>query len=172
MSSFSPFGATLWYATGASAPVTEPLSGLIQADICIVGACYIGLTSALELAREGVDVILLERQEIGFGGSGRRPIWQDDIENGTLVAVWKTEPATYNYLGRELEETFVVVEGETIYSQAARAPRVIPQSPTEGLNGRGKKHFSRLPHASKKARRDEHDALAVDDPIRPRRRTD
>lgn len=82
MSSFSPFGATLWCATGASAPVTEPLSGLIQADICIVGAGYTGLTTALELARAGVDVILLERQEIGFGGSGRRPIWQDDIENG------------------------------------------------------------------------------------------
>jgi YD repeat-containing protein len=71
MASFSPFDVTLWYATAASAPVTEPLSGRIKADICIVGAGYSGLTTALELARAGVDVVLLERQEIGFGGSGR-----------------------------------------------------------------------------------------------------
>ncbi|WP_114835957.1 FAD-binding oxidoreductase [Agrobacterium tumefaciens] len=71
MASFSPFDVTLWYATAASAPVTEPLSGSIKADICIVGAGYSGLTTALELARAGVDVVLLERQEIGFGGSGR-----------------------------------------------------------------------------------------------------
>ena len=71
MASFSPFDVTLWYATAASAPVTKPLSGRIKADICIVGAGYSGLTTALELARAGVDVVLLERQEIGFGGSGR-----------------------------------------------------------------------------------------------------
>ncbi len=71
MASFSPFYVTLWYATAASAPLTKPLSGRIKADICIVGAGYSGLTTALELARAGVDVVLLERQEIGFGGSGR-----------------------------------------------------------------------------------------------------
>lgn len=71
MASFSPFDVTLWYATAASAPLTKPLSGRIKADICIVGAGYTGLTTALELARAGVDVVLLERQEIGFGGSGR-----------------------------------------------------------------------------------------------------
>lgn len=71
MASFSPFDVTLWYATAASAPLTKPLSGRIKADICIVGAGYSGLTTALELARAGVDVVLLERQEIGFGGSGR-----------------------------------------------------------------------------------------------------
>ncbi|WLS05287.1 NAD(P)/FAD-dependent oxidoreductase [Shinella oryzae] len=71
MVSFSPFDVTLWYATAASAPHTEPLSGRVQADVCIVGAGYTGLTTALELAKAGVNVVLLERQEIGFGGSGR-----------------------------------------------------------------------------------------------------
>lgn len=56
------------------------------------------------------------------GGSWRRPIWQDSVENGTIVAVWKAEPGIYNYPGRDLEETFVVVEGEAIYSQAAQDP--------------------------------------------------
>ena len=56
------------------------------------------------------------------GGSYRRPIWQDSVENGTIVAVWKAEPGIYNYPGRDLEETFVVVEGEAIYSQAEETP--------------------------------------------------
>ncbi len=71
MVSFSPFDVTLWYATAASAPHTAPLSGRMQANVCIVGAGYTGLTTALELAKTGVNVVLLERQEIGFGGSGR-----------------------------------------------------------------------------------------------------
>ncbi len=71
MVSFSPFDVTLWYATAASAPQTERLSGCVQADVCIVGAGYTGLTTALELAKAGVHVVLLERQEVGFGGSGR-----------------------------------------------------------------------------------------------------
>lgn len=71
MVSFSPFDVTLWYATAASAPHTEPLSGRVRADVCIVGAGYTGLTTALELAKTSINVVLLERQEIGFGGSGR-----------------------------------------------------------------------------------------------------
>lgn len=71
MTTFSPFDVTLWYATAAAAPKTEPLEGRVQADVCIVGAGYTGLTTALELARAGVRVVLLERAEAGFGGSGR-----------------------------------------------------------------------------------------------------
>ncbi len=56
------------------------------------------------------------------GGSYRRPIWQDTIDNGTIVAVWKAEPGIYTYPGRDLEETFVVVEGEAMYTQADAEP--------------------------------------------------
>ncbi|MFV0472946.1 MAG: NAD(P)/FAD-dependent oxidoreductase [Pikeienuella sp.] len=68
---FSPFRDTLWYATAAPAPEMRPLAGEATADICVVGAGYTGLTTALELARAGASVVLLEREEIGFGGSGR-----------------------------------------------------------------------------------------------------
>jgi YD repeat-containing protein len=69
--SFSPFETSLWYATAPPAPQTVPLSGRQIADVCIVGAGYSGLTTALELARKGVSVVVLERKEIGYGGSGR-----------------------------------------------------------------------------------------------------
>ncbi|MBT9384300.1 FAD-binding oxidoreductase [Pseudooceanicola sp. CBS1P-1] len=68
---FSDFTATLWYATAPAAPATGPLQGELRADVCIVGAGYSGLTTALELARQGVSVVVLERAELGFGGSGR-----------------------------------------------------------------------------------------------------
>jgi len=71
MASFSPFDVTLWYATATPAPPTERLEGRTSADVCIVGAGYTGMSTALELARQGVKVILLEREEVGFGGSGR-----------------------------------------------------------------------------------------------------
>jgi glycine/D-amino acid oxidase-like deaminating enzyme len=71
MAKFSPFEVTLWYATAAPAPETVPLEGRVRADVCIVGGGYTGLTTALNLARDGVGVVLLEAQEIGFGGSGR-----------------------------------------------------------------------------------------------------
>ena len=71
MTRFSPFEASLWHATARPAPDTRPLAGETEADVCIVGAGYAGLTTALELAKAGQRVVVLERAEAGFGGSGR-----------------------------------------------------------------------------------------------------
>jgi len=71
MVKFSPFHATLWSATAVGAPITSSLQESTEADVCVVGAGFTGLTTALELARNGVRVALLEAQEAGFGGSGR-----------------------------------------------------------------------------------------------------
>ena len=71
MREFSPFHTTLWFATAAAAPPSTTLEGRLQADVCIVGGGYTGLTTALELACKGVKVVLLEAQDAGFGGSGR-----------------------------------------------------------------------------------------------------
>lgn len=71
MNKFSPFDATLWFATAPDAPVTSELQGRFNADVCVVGAGFTGLTTALELASKGLKVVLLEAQEAGFGGSGR-----------------------------------------------------------------------------------------------------
>ena len=68
---FSPFEPSLWYATAAAAPETTPLDGRVAADVCVVGGGYTGLTTALDLAESGVSVVLLEAEEIGYGGSGR-----------------------------------------------------------------------------------------------------
>jgi len=71
MTRFSPFDASLWHATAVAAPPTIELEGTVRADVAVVGGGYTGLTTALELARAGVKVALIEAQETGFGGSGR-----------------------------------------------------------------------------------------------------
>ncbi|MHA7685532.1 NAD(P)/FAD-dependent oxidoreductase [Cupriavidus sp. PET2-C1] len=47
------------------------LEGDVNADVVIVGAGFAGLSAALELARRGAKVIVLEREFAGFGASGR-----------------------------------------------------------------------------------------------------
>ncbi|MEM8653582.1 MAG: FAD-binding oxidoreductase [Pseudomonadota bacterium] len=61
-----------WYATTADIPAPRPpLRGDVQADVCIVGAGYTGLSAALHLSQAGQRVVVLEAQRAGFGASGR-----------------------------------------------------------------------------------------------------
>ncbi|MDP8101807.1 NAD(P)/FAD-dependent oxidoreductase [Phocoenobacter atlanticus] len=41
------------------------------ADVCIIGAGFTGLSTALELAEQGKSVIVLDGARVGFGASGR-----------------------------------------------------------------------------------------------------
>ena len=47
------------------------LAGDITADVVVVGAGYTGLSSALELAEAGYDVVVVEAETVGYGASGR-----------------------------------------------------------------------------------------------------
>jgi len=47
------------------------LDGSRRADVCIIGAGYTGLSSALHLAQRGYDVVLLDARKPGWGASGR-----------------------------------------------------------------------------------------------------
>jgi gamma-glutamylputrescine oxidase len=62
---------TYYEATANQRPVFPSLSEDIQVDICILGAGYTGLLTALELSEKGYSVAILEAQTVGFGASGR-----------------------------------------------------------------------------------------------------
>lgn len=48
-----------------------PLAGRLSADACVVGGGLAGITAALELARRGRQVVLLEGRRVAWGASGR-----------------------------------------------------------------------------------------------------
>jgi gamma-glutamylputrescine oxidase len=61
-----------YYAATATPPAPfDPLRGEVQADVCVVGGGYTGLSAALHLAQKGIDVVLVEAHRVGFGASGR-----------------------------------------------------------------------------------------------------
>ncbi|MEL7299051.1 MAG: FAD-binding oxidoreductase [Pseudomonadota bacterium] len=61
-----------WYAATADIPAPRlALQGHAKADVAILGAGFTGLTCALELARKGVHVAVIEAHRAGFGASGR-----------------------------------------------------------------------------------------------------
>jgi glycine/D-amino acid oxidase-like deaminating enzyme len=49
----------------------DPLDVPAKARVAIVGGGYAGLSTALELARNGIDCVVLEAAELGFGASTR-----------------------------------------------------------------------------------------------------
>ena len=62
---------SLYADTAGAAPNTPALEGDVRADVAIVGAGFTGLSAALHLAEKGVDVRVLEANEVGWGASGR-----------------------------------------------------------------------------------------------------
>jgi gamma-glutamylputrescine oxidase len=61
-----------WYAATANDKQVRPqLDGSADADVCIIGAGFTGISAALELAEKGMSVVVLEAERIGFGASGR-----------------------------------------------------------------------------------------------------
>ena len=62
---------SLYAETARAAPETPPLDGDRPVSVAIVGGGYTGLSAALHLAEQGVDVAVLEAHEPGWGASGR-----------------------------------------------------------------------------------------------------
>lgn len=71
-SAANPGHAPSWYAASANDRRIRPaLQGSAEADVCIVGAGFTGISAALALAERGFAVAVLEGERIGFGASGR-----------------------------------------------------------------------------------------------------
>jgi glycine/D-amino acid oxidase-like deaminating enzyme len=63
--------ASLWAAVTPAGPSLPAVEGDVVADVVVIGAGFTGLSTALHLARKGVDVAVVEAAWPGWGASGR-----------------------------------------------------------------------------------------------------
>ncbi len=90
-----------WYAATATPLDPFPsLRGQTKADLCVIGGGYTGLSAALEAAKAGLNVILLDAQRVGFGASGR---------NGGQVGIG------FNKSQREFEKLFGRAQAKALF---------------------------------------------------------
>lgn len=62
---------TYYRRTMSETAARPALSGPVECDTVIIGGGLAGLTTALQLARANLNVVVLEAESVGFGASGR-----------------------------------------------------------------------------------------------------
>lgn len=91
---------SLWAAVTPAGPDVPSIDADITADVVVVGAGFTGLSTALHLARAGVDVAVVEAAEPGWGASGRN--------NGQVIpTLTRPEPDDIIRRHGEVGERFV-----------------------------------------------------------------
>ena len=75
-----------------------PLLGEQNADVCIVGAGFTGISTALHLAERGYNVHVVEANKVGWGASGRN--------GGQMIGGIAGEEKIAKHHGRDVEELF------------------------------------------------------------------
>lgn len=75
-----------------------PLEGEQRADVCVIGAGFTGISTALHLAERGYKVHVLEANRVGWGASGRN--------GGQLIGGISGEQKIAAALGRTVEDVF------------------------------------------------------------------
>lgn len=102
-----------YYAASANpAPERPAVAGRVDADICVVGAGYSGLSTALHLAEKGHRVTVIEGARVGWGASGRNG---GQVVNGLNASLQKIE-TTYGAdlaakVGRMVQEGAGIIRG-------------------------------------------------------------
>jgi glycine/D-amino acid oxidase-like deaminating enzyme len=97
----------------------SPLEDRLSCEVAIVGAGYMGLSCALELARRGVDVAVVESDYAGFGASGRNA--------GQLTpTIGKDLPSVLRSHGRETGGALARLADEAVeFTEGVIADRAI-----------------------------------------------
>jgi len=82
------FPPSIWAATAPARQPAPALKGQAETDVAIIGGGFTGLSAALEAAKRGHKVTLLEGRAVGWGASGRN--------NGQVIPILTAaEPAAW-----------------------------------------------------------------------------
>ncbi len=107
-----------------------PLTGHVNADLCIIGGGFTGLWAAVQALEEnpGKRIVLLEAEVCGFGASSRNGGFCDaSLTHGFLngLSHWPNEIATLERLGAEnLEAILATIDRYEIEADAHRADEI------------------------------------------------
>ena len=110
---------SLWAATATPPASYPPLRGEVKADCVIVGGGFTGLSTALHLAERGIDAVLVEANEPGWGASGRN--------GGQVIPGLKLDPSELRAkYGEERGRRLTATVGATadLCSTSLRATRL------------------------------------------------
>jgi glycine/D-amino acid oxidase-like deaminating enzyme len=97
-----------WQSLGGARATHPPLQGGQEADVAIVGGGFTGLWSAYHLARAepSLRIVLLEREVLGFGASGRNGGWVSGFFSGPARSYERPgRPSGYPALQRAMFDT-------------------------------------------------------------------
>jgi len=88
------------YYAASVGDVTDftPLRGEKSADICVIGAGFTGISSALHLVERGYNVHVIEANRVGWGASGRN--------GGQIIGGIAGEEAIAKNLGKDADVVF------------------------------------------------------------------
>ncbi len=75
-----------------------PLLGERKADVCVIGAGFTGVSTALHLAERGYDVHVVEANKVGWGASGRN--------GGQMISGISGRKNISNNLGENTDKVF------------------------------------------------------------------
>ena len=88
-----------YYAATASEDTAfAALRGDHSADVCVIGAGFTGISTALHLAERGYNVHVIEANKVGWGASGRN--------GGQMIGGIAGEKHIAKHHGRDIEELF------------------------------------------------------------------
>jgi gamma-glutamylputrescine oxidase len=88
-----------YYAATVDEPTDfAPLLGEHSADVCVIGAGFTGISTALHLAERGYNVHVVEANKVGWGASGRN--------GGQIISGISGESSIAKHHGRDVEEVF------------------------------------------------------------------
>ncbi len=102
----APLSDSLWAHSAAAPPETPALDAVVRADVAVIGAGYTGLSTALHLAQRGIDVCVIEAEEIGFGGSGR------NLGHCTPTFLYREIDEVQRMLGPKWGERFIRMQAD------------------------------------------------------------
>ena len=93
-----PHTGSYYAATVNEVTSFAALRGDVSADVCVIGAGFTGISTALHLAERGYNVHVVEANKVGWGASGRN--------GGQMIGGIAGEKQIAKHHGRDIEELF------------------------------------------------------------------